>query len=58
MLDTPFPYFGGKSKIADIVWKRLGDVPNYVEPFFGNGAVLLRRPHKPGIETVNDKDGL
>ena len=58
MLDIPFPYFGGKSKIADIVWERLGDVPNYVEPFFGSGAVLLRRPHKPRIETVNDKDGL
>ncbi len=30
---------------------------NYIEPFFGSGAVLFRRPHKPGIETVNDKDG-
>ena len=58
MLDTPFPYFGGKSKIADIVWKRLGDVPNYVEPFFGSGAVLLRRPYVPKIELVNDKDGM
>ena len=58
MLAAPFPYFGGKSKIADMVWERLGAVPNYVEPFFGSGAVLLRRPHKPHIETVNDKDGL
>jgi DNA adenine methylase len=32
-------------------------VPNYVEPFFGSGAVLLNRPHEPRIETVNDKDG-
>jgi hypothetical protein len=32
-------------------------VPNYVEPFFGSGAVLLGRPHAPRIETVNDKDG-
>lgn len=30
---------------------------NYVEPFFGSGAVLLGRPHAPNIETVNDKDG-
>jgi hypothetical protein len=32
-------------------------VPNYVEPFFGSGAVLLGRPHAPKIETVNDLDG-
>jgi hypothetical protein len=56
-LQAPFPYFGGKSSVADIVWKRLGDVENYVEPFFGSGAVLLSRPHEPKIETVNDKDG-
>ena len=42
--------------MSDIVWDRFGNVPNYVEPFFGSGAVLLGRPHDPGIETVNDKD--
>jgi hypothetical protein len=26
--------------------------------FFGSGAVLLQRPHHPGIKTVNDKDAL
>ena len=57
-LDAPFPYFGGKSKVAREVWARLGDVPNFVEPFFGSGAVLLNRPHKPGVETVNDMDCL
>jgi len=31
-------------------------VPNYIEPFFGSGAVLFLRPHEPHIETVNDKD--
>lgn len=56
-LKAPFPYFGGKSKVAPIVWERFGDVPNYVEPFFGSGAMLLARPHDPGTETVNDKDG-
>src|SRR5688500_2301445 len=55
-LKAPFPWFGGKSRVADIVWQRFGNVPNYVEPFFGSGAVLLARPHPPGIETVNDKD--
>jgi site-specific DNA-adenine methylase len=41
MLKAPFPWFGGKSRVADIVWDRFGDVANYVEPFFGSGAVLL-----------------
>lgn len=32
---------------------------NYVEPFFGSGAVLMLRPGGAGyIETVNDADGL
>jgi hypothetical protein len=31
-------------------------VRNYVEPFFGSGAVLLGRPHDARVETVNDKD--
>ena len=59
-LRAPFPWFGGKSRVAPLVWDRFGDVPNYVEPFFGSGAVLLGRPdgHVGGIETVNDKDGM
>lgn len=56
-LKAPFPWFGGKSRVASLVWERFGNVPNYVEPFFGSGAVLLGRPHDPGIETVNDLDG-
>jgi DNA adenine methylase len=57
-LSAPFPWFGGKSRAADLIWQRLGDTPNYVEPFAGSLAVLLARP-KPGrIETVNDLDGL
>jgi hypothetical protein len=57
-LKAPFPYFGGKSAVASIIWQRFGDVPNYVEPFFGSGAVLLGRPHPSRCETVNDADGL
>lgn len=60
VLKAPFPWFGGKSKVADIVWERFGDVRNYVEPFAGSLAVLLGRPHWPfddnRIETVNDLD--
>lgn len=53
-LKSPFPYFGGKSRVADLVWKRLGDVDNFVEPFAGSLAVTLRRPQPGKIETVND----
>ena len=56
-LQAPFPYFGGKSKAASLIWARFGDVQNYVEPFAGSLAVLLARPHAPKTETVNDLDG-
>ena len=59
---APFPYFGGKATIAAEVWQRVGDVPNFVEPFLGSAAVLLARPNAhqwwERIETVNDKDGM
>ncbi len=56
-LKAPFPWFGGKSRVAHLVWERFGNVPNYVEPFFGSGAVLLGRPRGGGgTETVNDLD--
>lgn len=57
-LQAPFPYFGGKSSIADTVWRALGDVDVFVEPFIGSAAVLLARPHAaPRREIVNDRDG-
>lgn len=56
ILKAPFPWFGGKSRVSEAVWKRFGNVGNYIEPFFGSGAVLLQRPHRPRMETVNDKD--
>ena len=55
-MKAPFPWFGGKSRVADLVWSRLGDVDTYNEPFAGSLAVLLERPHPPRIETVNDLD--
>lgn len=57
-MKAPFPWFGGKSKVASFVWDRFGNVPNYVEPFAGSLAVLLKRPHAPRNETVNDKDAM
>jgi hypothetical protein len=52
----PFPWFGGKSRAATLVWDRLGDVRNYIEPFFGSGAILFARPTEARTETINDKD--
>ena len=56
ILKAPFPWFGGKSRVARQVWDRFGDVDNYVEPFAGSLAVLLGRPTAPQTETVNDVD--
>ena len=60
-LESPYPYFGGKSKIAARVWELLGDPHTYIEPFFGSGAVLLKRPScRPNArrEIANDYDGM
>lgn len=56
MLKAPFPWFGGKSRAAGLIWDRFGNAPNYVEPFAGSLAVLLARPHVGPVETVNDLD--
>ena len=59
MLTAPFTYFGGKRLAVDLVWHAFGiECRNYVEPFFGSGAMLLGAP-KPlyrRTETVNDLD--
>lgn len=58
MMKPPFPWFGGKRRVAPRVWEALGDVANYIEPFAGSLAVLLNRPtrHTGYVETVNDMD--
>ena len=59
---APFPYFGGKSRIAARIWEAFGNVDNFVEPFAGSAAVLLARPDTHEWwnrrETVNDADGM
>ncbi len=54
---APFQWFGGKSRVANIIWEYFHDVDLYVEPFAGSLAVLLARPQPiRGIEIVNDID--
>jgi hypothetical protein len=58
MITAPFPWFGGKSRAADLIWSRFGTVGNYVEPFLGSAAVWLNRPASfAGWAALNDKDG-
>ncbi len=69
ILKAPYPYFGGKSRVSSLVWERIGDATNFVDPFFGSNAILLSRPHwnaetgqfdgdRPWrTETVNDANG-
>ncbi len=56
-LRAPFPWFGGKSGAADVVWQAFGVVANYVEPFAGSAAMLLAAPDGKRIHTINDADG-
>ena len=58
MLSAPFPYFGGKSRLAPAIWQRLGNPVVYAEPFAGSLACLLARPDGAGQrEIVCDLDG-
>lgn len=44
--------------MAAEVWRRFGDVRNYVEPFCFSAAVLLKRPGfvTGAVETINDRN--
>jgi DNA adenine methylase len=55
-LRAPFPWFGAKSRVAEVIWRAFDPaVPNLVDPFCGSLATLLLRPGGAGkIETVND----
>lgn len=59
-LKSPYPWFGGKSRVAPLVWSTLGPVDHLVIPFFGSGAELLSCPNEvfAGLRTVlvNDAD--
>jgi len=46
---------GGKTTIAKWILSYFPPHRTYVEPFFGSGAVLLRKP-RSSVEVANDKD--
>lgn len=58
-LQSPYPYFGGKSTVIKDVWTRLGKTDVYVEPFLGSAAMFLGNPHWPHDtkEFLNDAWG-
>ena len=57
-LSAPFPWYGGKRRLAPAIWQRLGNPTVYVEPFAGSLACLLARPGGAGPrEVVCDLDG-
>ena len=51
-LKAPFPYYGGKARLAPQIWERLGNPEVYVEPFAGSLACLLARPDGPGPREI------
>lgn len=56
-LRAPFPYFGGKRSVTDLVWARLGEPKQYIEPFCGSAVMLLNATRPAELEVVNDLNG-
>jgi len=57
-LKAPFPYFGGKSRVASLIWDKIDPVQSYVEPFGGSLALYLHPRLPPERSLLNDLDGL
>lgn len=55
-MNAVIKYPGAKWALADWIISRFPGHHSYLEPFFGSGAVLFRKP-RSNIETVNDLDG-
>jgi DNA adenine methylase len=55
-MKPPFPYFGGKQRIADQIVALFPQHDHYIEPYAGGLSVLMAKPVSK-LETVNDLDG-
>jgi DNA adenine methylase len=55
-LRPPFPYFGGKQRIAEHIVSLFPEHGHYVEPYCGGLSVLMAKSTST-LETVNDLDG-
>ena len=56
-ISAPFPYYGGKRRVAGLIWDKFGNPTRYLEPFAGSLAVLLHRDTPCETEVVSDTDG-
>lgn len=57
ILKAPFPAFGGKRDVAELIWDRLGTPKQYIEPFCFSAAVLLAAPKPASLEVIGDANG-
>ena len=57
ILNAPYPYHGGKSRIVPDIWERFGEVGVFSDPFCGSCAGLLGSPYISRREIVNDQNG-
>ncbi len=56
-MNAPFPAFGGKRDIVDLVWHRFGTVKQYIEPCCFSAAMLLGAPAPASLEVIGDTNG-
>lgn len=54
-MDSPLPYIGGKSKLAETIIEMMPDHKAYCEVFAGAAWVFFRKPPSK-YETINDLD--
>ena len=50
---TPITYYGGKQNMAKHILPLIPQHENYIEPFFGGGAIFFAKPPSK-VEVIND----
>jgi len=53
---SPIKRHGGKAYLADWIISKMPEHTHYVEPYFGGGSVLFRKPFEGISEVINDVD--